>query len=434
MKLKYTIITLMGLLPILGLAQVQSVQQKLEQTAVDFLKIYNTGDSALYRSFLQKNTGSDKLVDKLRRFENTWKSIGTVKIGEIRIKGNTRVDVAVQEQKYGGWWRFSVETDSNQHFLNRTVVPIQMPEVGIKDGALNHQEISKAIDDFLDRKLKGDFSGNVFVSENRKVFYSRSVGKSADGVQNTPTTQFGLASSGKLFTAISIFQLKEKGLLTLEDKVSRFFPNLKNPIFERISVGQLLNHSSGLGDFFEDPSYKEGLTDMDDPHTVELYLEKSNTAFQPGTDFRYSNTGFLLLGLIIEKCVGSTFREYIVANVFDKAGMKSSLAGNGAGGGKSNVADLVLFFAALQDGVLLGRAATERLLQYKFAENYGYGSEHHLLGKEHIFGHSGGFINECVELNLYQNTGRLVIILSNSNPPFGHFLANKIKELLIRKE
>lgn len=113
--------------------------------------------------------------------------------------------------------------------------------------------------------------------------------------------------------------------------------------------------------------------------------------------------------------------------------MHASKPGDGAGGGTSTVGDMVRFDDALRDHKFMGKVATEKFTTFYTGNNYGYGSEHHLLGTEHIFGHSGGYINQCIEINFYKKTRSLVIILSNSNPPYGHFLSNKIKELMIRK-
>lgn len=91
------------------------------------------------------------------------------------------------------------------------------------------------------------------------------------------------------------------------------------------------------------------------------------------------------------------------------------------------------FLNGLRQGKLLNQESTQLLLTHSIDGKYGYGTEHHIIGSEHIVGHSGGYINECVELNIYPESDYIVVILSNSNPPFGHFLSNKVKELLLYK-
>jgi len=436
MKLSFKFIVLLllvAIIPIVASSQTAAVEKRLKSTTMDFIEVYNTGDTGVYRKFLESKIPRAELEDKLHRFNNTWHSIGKVALKGIVIVDNLHAQAIVQENHFGSWWRFTVQTDTKQQFLNRTVLPIPMPEAGIQNGILKHAEIISKLDRYIIDTLKSEFAGNVFVSEHGQVFYNKSFGQDKNGNPNVTSSEFGLASSAKLFTTIAIMQLKDQGKLALDDKVTKLLPQLKNPVYKNITIAQLLTHSAGLGDFFENPSYKEGETNIDDRDTAMRFIENTDTVFSPGTDFRYSNTGFLLLGLIIEQVSSMRFGDYVKQNVFIKAKMNHTKSGNGAGGGSSTVSDLASFFSSLNRSRLLTSQSTEDLLNFIFRDNYGYGSEHHLLGEEHIFGHSGGFINQCVELNFYPRSKRLVIILSNSNPPLGHFLSNKIKSLLIRK-
>lgn len=420
-------------MPLFAICQSTGKEDALRKTASDFLQMYNTGDSAIYRNFLKQKVSAELLEDKLKRFGNTWNSIGAVEKKQINIPDQTHAEIIVQEKRYGSWWRFVIETDSNQNFINRTVVPVQMPEVGLKSGNLSSTQISERVTDYILNILKTDFSGNVYIKRGARAIYSKSFGNAPNGKKNDITSEFGLASSAKMFTGIAVLQLEEKEKISLSDKVSKIMPELKNPIYQNISIAQLLNHTSGLGDFFEDQSYQHGVTDMQDRATIYGFIERTVPLFESGQDFRYSNTGYLLLGLIIERISGKNFKSYVEENIFHMAGMHASKPGDGAGGGTSTVGDMVRFNDALRDNKFMGKVATEKFMTFHTGNNYGYGSEHHLLGKEHIFGHSGGYIDQCIEINFYKKTRSLVIILSNSNPPYGHFLSNKIKELMIRK-
>ena len=113
--------------------------------------------------------------------------------------------------------------------------------------------------------------------------------------------------------------------------------------------------------------------------------------------------------------------------------MKETIAGTSAGGGFSTTDDMHKFLAGFNQVKILNSRNTKLLMTHTVDGKYGYGTEHHILGSEHIGGHSGGYINECVELNIYPKSDYIVVILSNSNPPFGHFLSNKVKELLLYK-
>jgi len=419
--------------PVLAKAQTADETKRLELTAKEYLNIHNTGDSSVYRIFLKKNTSSPDLDAKVFGFNNSWKAIGKVNAVEMRATGPRGIEFLAKEQKFGFWWKFSIETDSLQRFSKRRVLPVQLPEAGLQTGALAKDEVVKQIDDYIENTLGDLFSGNVLIMSKGRLVFKKSYGKDNEKKPNTDTTRFGLASSGKMFTAISILQLKEKGLLSLGDSVKRFLPELRNTQVRDLTIEQLLTHTSGMGDYFEDPDYKENITDLNDPETRKLFIEKTKLDFLPGKDWRYSNTGFLLLGDITEKVSAVPFRQYIRENIFNKLGMNTSIAGNGPGGGQSTTDEIATFLIGLKSGKLLNTTATKMFLEYTVNGLYGYGTEHNQLSLEHIVGHSGGFINQCVEINLYPKTDQMVIILSNSNPPFGHFLANKIKELLLRK-
>jgi hypothetical protein len=112
--------------------------------------------------------------------------------------------------------------------------------------------------------------------------------------------------------------------------------------------------------------------------------------------------------------------------------MSHTTVQNASGGGVSTVEDLNNFATALRTQKLLSKNSNTELLTYTFNNEYGYGSEHAQIGKEQVVGHSGGFEKVCTELNIYLQSGYNVIILSDVDPPFAHFLSNKIKELLIR--
>lgn len=421
------------LAPVLATAQSAEENKRLEKTAKEYLNIYNTGDTSVYRSFLKKSTPASALNDKVSRFNNTWKSIGEVYAAKMQSTSPRSIEIQAKEKRFGSWWKFTIDTDSLQEFSNRRVLPIQLPEEGLQVGLISKDEVARQVDDYIKNSLGDLFSGNLLIMSKGRLVFKKSYGLDSKNNLNTDKTQFGLASSGKMFTAISIMQLKGKGLLSLTDPVKRFLPELKNTEVRDLTIAQLLTHTSGMGDYFEDPDYEENVTNITDPKTSKLFIEKTKLDFPPGKSWRYSNTGFLVLGVIIERASKLPFQQYIRENIFNKLAMKSSTAGNGAGGGRSTTPDMAAFLGGLKNGKLMSAADTKTFLEYTVNGEYGYGTEHNKLSLEHIVGHSGGFIEQCIELNLYPKTDQMVIILSNSNPPYGHFLANKIKELLLRK-
>jgi CubicO group peptidase (beta-lactamase class C family) len=167
-------------------------------------------------------------------------------------------------------------------------------------------------------------NGNVFISQDKETLYQSSVGY-ADFSRKEKVTQdntFPIASISKLFTSIAVMQLKEKGKLSLDDKVKTILPEF---IYDNITIRQLLSHTSGLKDyeiFFKSIGKQNGkpFTNQD----VLTVLKENNPSlnFEPGQKYKYSNIGYNVLALIVEKKSGLSFNEYIKQNIFKSAKLK----------------------------------------------------------------------------------------------------------------
>lgn len=430
---KILIVSLLVLAPMLASSQSSLQKSRLEGAAKSFVENYNTGDSSSYRQYLEKASNKPVSADMVKRFYNSYKSIGVIRMQSMRYSGPNQVEVLAQDLKYSSWWKFTIKTDSLQRFVSRTLQPTFFPQEALKSGALTTEKISGEVGNYIEKVLGNDFTGNVLITRKGKIILDRSYGSDQNKLANTKNTSFGLASTGKMFTAIAILQLVDAGKLTLADSVKSIIPEIKDENVRQVTIGQLLTHTSGMGDYFEDPNYREGITNLNDPKVRRQLIEKTNWDFSSKGTYRYSNTGFLLLGDIIEHVSKTSYPQYIERHIFKVLEMKNAKAGNGSGGGEATIEDMGKFLNGLYKRKLMTPASTSQMLEFVGKDNYGYGTEHHRLGNEHIVGHSGGFINQCVELNLYTKSDQMVIILSNSNPPFGHYLSNKIKELLVRK-
>lgn len=128
---------------------------------------------------------------------------------------------------------------------------------------------------------------------------------------------FEIGSMTKQFTAVSIFQLAEKGLIQLDDPIDKHIPILNN---EKITVRHLLNHTSGISE----PRLGNLIYQIYPRDTLITLVEKGKFDFKPGTAMIYNNTGYKLLGIIIEKVSGKTFEQYLKDNIFSKVGMQST--------------------------------------------------------------------------------------------------------------
>ncbi|GAB3794815.1 hypothetical protein GCM10028819_09680 [Spirosoma humi] len=397
--------------------------------------VYNTGDSINFKTYFASiTTDQAQITANSRRMQREFAQIGPVQLKQSTRLSPVQTELLLKANTYDSWWKLVVLTDSTNHFREHHMWPVRLSNEGLGSAKLTQTQILTGIDSYITKLLaKNVFAGNVLIAHNNQIIYSKSFGNNPQGSPNTEGQQFNLASLGKLFTSISILQLVDSGKLSLNDSVGKFMPELKNKALHPITIRQLLTHTSGMGDFFDDPAYQPQTGKVITQADFLPAIEKDKPHFRPGTAFRYSNTGFLLLGLLIEKVTGSSFADFVTKNILLPAGMHHTLIDSGAGGGLSTSPDMYTLAQAIQKGKLLKKSTLERFLT-EHTPDWGLGQEYQALGAEVVTGHSGGYIGVCTELNMYRHSGYTVIILSNTEPPYGHFLSDKIKELIIPNE
>ena len=172
------------------------------------------------------------------------------------------------------------------------------------------------------------FSGTVLVSVKGKVIYKNAVGYAniKDSILNTCDTKFRIASFTKPFTAMLILQLVEDGVIELEGKLTKYLPEFTVKGGEKITIDQLLTHTAGITGESRIPN----LIDIEKLHysREELLDCIMNYAlvYTPGKDYEYSNFGFAILGLVIEKVTGKTYDEVIYEKICKPAGMKNTFS------------------------------------------------------------------------------------------------------------
>jgi CubicO group peptidase (beta-lactamase class C family) len=241
----------------------------------------------------------------------------------------------------------------------------------------------------------GNFSGVVLIARNGQPVLELARGYADRERQraNKLDTRFNLASGDKVFTRIAIAQLIDAGRLTLSDTVGKFLPDYPNEVIRRkATISHLLRHQSGLESYWNDAFRRNRIRLQTLADVVPLFAD-DGPAFEPGTQMRYSNAGYILLGRIIEVVTGQSYYDYVRKHIFDPAGMTAtqyltidewpadkavgytsqdsaggsissatrfnnswSLArrGSSAGGGYSNALDLLRLDSALRSGKVAG--------------------------------------------------------------------------------
>lgn len=173
----------------------------------------------------------------------------------------------------------------------------------------------------------GQFNGSVLVADNGKVIYQKGVGLANMEwtIPNAPDTKFRLGSITKQFTATLILQLVEQGKIKLDGKLTDYLPDYRKDTGAKVTIHNLLSHTSGIPSYTSLPGFFQNVSR--NPYTVDEFIKKyasGDLEFEPGTKFVYDNSGYFLLGAIIEKVTGRPYEQVLKENIFDPVGMKNS--------------------------------------------------------------------------------------------------------------
>ena len=298
------------------------------------------------------------------------------------------------------------------------------------------------------------FNGNVLVAKDGKVLFEQSVGYANFewDIRHSNKSKFRIGSITKQFTAMLILQLAQDGKLKLDDHLATYLPDYRKDIATKITLRQILNHTSGLGNYTQAKSFRDEYSR--NPYSVDEFIRllcSDDLVFEPGTEFRYSNSGYFILGAVIEKVTGQKYQDVLQKNILDPLDMKDTgydshnkiikfrvsgydngLAGYSntdyldmsipyaAGSMYSTARDLLKWDQALYTDKLLNKEYKKQMYQVSEQRNYALGWEVTNLDKS-TYGkpltriqHGGGingfnaFISRIIEDKL------LVIILNNT--------------------
>lgn len=310
-------------------------------------------------------------------------------------------------------------------------------------------------------KLAGEaaarrFSGAVLITKDGRALLREAYGaRDASGLPALPGTRFCLGSMGKMFTAVAILQLVQAGTLRLTDTLAMLLPAYPNKAMaQAVTVEHLLTHTGGTGDFFG-PDYESHAAELRGPADFIPLFGKREPLFPPGSQWSYSNFGFILLGAILEQVSGMRWDQSLDRTIFRPVGMSATSAiateadtavpltgaaqtglkplpyyvGLPAGGGYSTIDDLGRFAVALKTGALLDA----RHLAMLTTPRVPAGTRHWSLGLsltvrngETCYGHGGSAPGVNADFAVYPHSGYLVAVLCNRGHPHAANVADYI--------
>ena len=188
------------------------------------------------------------------------------------------------------------------------------------------QDITSRMDQIVQAYTDSkQFMGSVLVARDGTALLSKGYG-SADlewSVPNSPTTKFRLGSVTKQFTAACVLLLEERGKLKVDDPVKRYMPDAP-AAWDKITIFNLLTHTSGIPGFTEFADYASTQAIATTPDKLVERFRDRPLEFQPGENWKYSNSGYVLLGYLIEKFSQESYSQFVQENIFNPLGMKDS--------------------------------------------------------------------------------------------------------------
>lgn len=310
------------------------------------------------------------------------------------------------------------------------------------------QDLGTKIDEYIQAQMKqGRFSGSVLIERDSKTLHSKGY-LSADrehGAPNTARTPFRIGSITKQFTAAAVLQLVAEGKLALDDTAARFVPD-SHEDWKKVTIRHLLNHTSGIPSFTGFREYREFKLKTQTPTGVVALFKDKPLEFEPGSQFRYNNSGYFLLGYIIEKVVEKPYGAWLQERLLQPLGLRDTgvddnrrilpgraegytrdAAGNwrnadyidmsvpgGAGALYSTVEDLRRWNEALQAGKVVSGKLLEEM-QTPGKGDYGFGLLIAPIRGHKAIHHGGGIEGFNTELAWFPESRLTIVVLSNVN-------------------
>jgi CubicO group peptidase (beta-lactamase class C family) len=451
-----------------------------------FLTAFNSGEPQAWREFIQQHANptdsAERFGPRFELFEFLHGDLGGMEIYRIDSAADYRIATvakAVAPQGMFDWVSLTISVDSlPPHYWGLVGVrPADDPTERLPEGKLTDEQIVGLVEVYLDELVAQDrFSGAVLFAKDRKPLFKKAYGLASKryGIPNKTDTKFNLGSMNKMFTGVAIAQLAQQGKLVFDDPIIRHLPDYANrKVAEKVTIHHLLTHTSGM-DAYWDAMFKMDWTKLRTVADFAGLFVDDTLLFKPGEKFHYSNSGPIVLGLIIEAITGMDYHDYVRENIYKPAGMINtdcyhmdrpvpnlaigytktdhddrrtdewhnnlfmhSARGGPAGGGFSTVEDLLNFDIALRNFQLLDDEHINLITTGKEEMGgpdmmYGYLFGVKTENGQRIIGHSGGAPGISAILDMYFDSGYTVAVMGNYDGT-ASMVARKIRTLLMRE-
>ena len=340
--------------------------------------------------------------------------------------------------------------------LRRIAIAVLL--VGVCLAQDNSARMEQVVQSYVANK---QFMGSVLVAQDGKVVFSKGYGFAnlEWDVPNSPTAKFRLGSVTKQFTAVCILLLEERGKLKIDDAVKKYMPDAP-AAWDKVTIFNLLTHTSGIPSFTGFPDYASTEAIATTPEKLVARFRDKPLEFQPGEKWNYSNSGYVLLGYLIEKISGQSYSQFVQDNIFTPLGMKDSgydsnsaiivhrAAGYApsdkgvinagyidmsiplsAGALYSTTEDLLRWEQGLFGGKLLSVASLQKMTT-PFKNDYAFALAVRDANGHKVIEHGGGIEGFNTQLSYYPDHKLTIVVLANQNTGATGDIASKLAALV----
>lgn len=298
--------------------------------------------SELFAQSLITKLGTQRLLDVMADIKAHE---GLVELYEADRVSIFRYELKAKGLKQDEWINMSLELEDQPpyklkaiHGVNissiapKNTVPMLQPGKEIKieklQPSVNAEKLAHLDEWIQQRADQNEFSGVVLIAKDFKPVFHKAYGLASKRykVPNTLETKFRLASVSKIFTATAILQLAEQGKLSLDEKLGKYLDTsqFKDSRVKDVTIRHLLSHQSGWASYWEVPAFQENLVQLRTVADYMAFIKDLPLTFDPGTKSEYSNTGYVVLGAVIEAASGMDYYDYIDQYIYQAVGMLNS--------------------------------------------------------------------------------------------------------------
>lgn len=461
---------------------------KKGEIIIDFIESYNSFDADTFTNFVEQDFSEHflnafSLQSHVQYYTEYQHYLGKYTFECIRVyqenKDPNKLYFLLKNEYFNSFLEFRIEYEQQSGKIDKlsfsAFEPAAPPSYLDKSNLTEDQFLANA-EKLVTKLSKNDaFSGTALIAKKDSILYEYVTGESSKSYHaaNNIDTKINLGSMNKMFTATGILKLVEQEKLSLTDTISKYVDTswFDISILDKITIEQLLTHTSGLGNFFNEDFLNSSRDLYRNVNDFKKLLKNDTLLFEPGTRFEYSNIGFVLLGVIIEDVTGQNYFDYMKDNIYLPLGMNNTdcydmdiphenlaigyissdndekwknnlflhvIKGGPSGGGFSTVRDLHKFALALLENKILTKESTELMWTIqqdagRFGkglgyESYGYGTMIKNEENKQAVGHLGGFPGISAGLTIFPHDDYIICVLSNYDH-VGIILSNHLKKM-----